>query len=483
MALNPIFSRAKRQIISAEYYGDVDQFEQITASAKQYWAFKIYEHNYKDIVQATLRSRYLHAWKDIDRYVDPVWNPLKKVANIKAQAYSRPPIRRTENADLRKIMMRAAHGVNRSLSRAEKLLNACGNVLVWPCIGYEKAAPILSTLVLEPHMVYLEANYEDGRYDIVARYTDYYLISEYRNGARTNYTVDKSGNAVKRWLSIGNPVWCSVTEGKFGMPRTIGPISDLLVGTITIGVMEAFAAKVMFLKSFKQPFMASEEGRGVSPDKYIAGPDQLWPAAIDVMDLADKNDFFEVMIENMAIRLAGQHGVSKLVMTGEYRDGESWVSVNEELTRHYEEQIENAQSIERALWSSVCEMDLVSVDPDAKIWVKFQPPYQGARDPRTEWELHRERVKAGVESTLEWIGEHHPELETEEEMKALYDHYIELYAEEVNSKRKLNIADNGNSPQVNGSLARQYGEQGRNGPAVDGKEVEIEKVKEANDVN
>lgn len=476
MAIPALLKRARSSILGSTTIDTIDRYHQQLQHVQQFWAWKVYTHNYRDLVISTLRYRYTHAWKDIDQYVEPAWNPLRKVANIKAQAYSRPPVRRTDNDALATIIRRSSPRINRALNYAEKLMHATGNACLWPVITVENAEPALDLLVVAPHACYLTENYDDGRYDVVCKYLNWFMISEYTGGARRNYVTDSKGAPVTPFASVGAPVWISLTYAPFGEPRTIAPVSDLLMGTIGIGVMEAFAEKVVFLKSFKQMAEGDASSGRINPDKLIAGPEHMWPAVPDMIDLADKDGLYEQLIEDRAVRLAGQHGISKLMMSGDYRDGSSWISVNEEILKHHEEQIENAHEIERELWRSVCAMPLVDQPADTVVNVSYLPPHPGNRDPRTEWEIFREKVKHGCAQTLEWIQKEHQEF-SEEEARKYYDDAIAEYAKEVNMKRELNISDEGNSPKVNG--AARFGVLGAEGPSVDNKESEVDLMKEA----
>lgn len=484
------FKTSKQMILGCESAGPLDQWENFAAVVKQWWAFKIFNHDHKNIVIQSLQSRYTHAWKDINEFVDPMLNPLKKVANIKAQTYSRAPVRRTENEQLRALIKRSALVLNRKFLHGTKIVNAAGNVLLWPVITKTGATDTpadlaLDCLVIPPHDVHLVPNYADGKYDIVARYVNYYLVSTFSGSARTSEVMDTAGKPLSVFQSIGDPVWVSLLDYQFGLPRCVGPVADLIYGTVSIGHREAFAEKVMYLRSFKQPQLDSEEK--VNTDKLIAGPGQLWPTGLTTIDLVDKDTIFEDSITARAILLAGQHGVSKAAYTGEYADQQAWSAVSEELTHHYEEQLENWQLVEKLFWESVCGMAGIDISPAAEVVVKFTPPYAISKDPAAEFALHRERAKKGYETTIDRLRAEHPELETDEELHELYKENLERYAEETRMQREGNIpADEtavGRTPQENGALAKQFGDQGADGPSVDGKEPEVDEIKRRNNVD
>jgi hypothetical protein len=288
---------------------------------------------------------------------------------------------------------------------------------------------------------------------------------------------------IRLWADYGEPIWCTLDEVDHTNPRSLGPITDLIVGTVEIGIMEGFATKINYLKSFKQPVQVGEYS--VPADQMIAGAEQLWSADVSLIDLADKNDFYERLIQDKSISLMGQHGVSKLAATGDYQTEQSWVSVNQELLQHWESQTQTWLAVEAELWESVCKMDVVGIDPEeptSVVRVKFQPPYPSMQDPQKSWELHREKVKHGCSTTIEQLMIENPWLEDEEQATALYDSNLRQYAKEIGMKRALNIGDDGTiglSAAANGALgpvvkAIANGNLGSDGPSMDGKEVEAE---------
>lgn len=469
----------------------LDRWSQLERELKQYWAYCIYEHEYKQIVIQSIKYRYKHAWKDIDKFVQPIENPLKKTANLKSQTYARPPVRRTENKQLRTLIHKGSARVNKSMLWASKLLNATGNVLIWPVIGLQKGLPIvLDVLVIPAHKCYLEWCYEDSKYNIVAEYDGTYLVSYW-----TGESVDRERDIfhvksdmvtpVRLWADYGEPIWCTLDQVDHTIPRSIGPIADLIVGTLEIGIMESFATKINYLKSFKQPVQNGEYS--VTADQMIAGAEQLWSADVSLIDLADKNDFYEQLIQNKSIALMGQHGVSKLAATGDYQNEQSWISVSQELLQHWESQTQTWLSVENDLWESVCKMDVVGIDPEEEssvVKVKFLPPYPTMQDPQKSWELHREKVKHGCSTTVEYLMAENPWLEDEEQATKLYESNLHQYAKEIGMKRALNIGDDGSvglSAVENGALgpivkAVANGKLGASGPSMDGREVESELI-------
>ena len=484
-----LIQRAQSQFKRWSVNKPLDRWNQLEKEYKQYWAWSIYQHEHKNLIIQSIKYRYKHAWKDIDKFVAPTENPLKKTANLKAQTYSRPPVRRTESAQLRTLIHRNSARVNKSLLWATKLMNATGNVLIWPVIGTRKGLPIvLDVLVIPAHQCYLEYCYEDCKYNIVAEYDNSYLISywsgESVDNERTCLHVDKDfKDNLHFWADYGEPIWCSLDEMDHTSPRSIGPIADLISGTIEIGIMEAFATKINYLKSFKQPVQNSDYS--VTPDQMIAGAEQIWSADVSLIDLADKNDFYEKLIQDKSIALMGQHGVSKLAATGDFQNEQSWVSVSQELLQHWENQTQNALGIEEDLWTSVCSMSVVDLDPEDpanKVKVKFLPPYPTMQDPQASWNLHREKVKHGCSTTVEYLMQEYPWLEDETAANALYEANLKQYSKEIGMKRALNINDDGSvglSAVENGALgpivkAVANGQLGANGPSMDNVEVQSE---------
>ena len=484
------FNKAKRNIRWSETYQGWDKYEQQEAQIKQYWAMRIYEHQHKALVSSTLLQRYKYAWEDMAAFVAPVLNPLKHVANIKAQTYSRAPVRRSPNQKMQMFLNRYNKAVNRSLDRANKVMNACGNVLLWPVIGPEGGESLrYRVLVFEPADVVLEPNYTDGMYDVIARYQDWYFCS-FNDGSsvdgRQNWITTRGGQIDMLFSDLGSPVWCSLEDVSFGAPRCVGPVNDLISGTVSINQMEAFCERVVYLKSFKQP--VSVDGEKVKVDELIAGPGRLWPTNVDTIDLVDKDSFFEELIERKVEQLANQHGVSKLAIKGDFVNEASWASVSEEMTFHFESQIENWKLIEEKLWKSTAQMELLGMDGDALVITKFVSPYPSSRDPQKDHELHRQRVTEGYESTDERILEEHPEFSDLEQAKTYRLENLTQYRDEIIMKRELNLPGYGQSPQENGAMgaavkaavtAVQQGNLGAEGPSMDKKEIETQ-LMEAN---
>lgn len=457
------------------------EYHQIQAEQQQHYAYLIYEHLHAPIVALYLNQRYAHAWKALSQFVAPVLNPLKKVANLKAQTYSKPPIRRGNNTEIRKLLAASNARINRKLDYACRLLEATGNVLIWPTVGSAPDAPIaLDLQVFAPHEVHLVANHVSHTYDIAAVLDEYIFCYWHKGRSRNLKIYDMAGKPTQLYAAIGRPVWCSLVETKFGRPRCTGPVNDLISGTLSVNQMETFAERVSYLKSFKQPVSLTDER--IKTDNFIAGPDNVWPESIELVDLVDHNDFFEKMIEGKVTQLCNQHGISEMLARGDFSTGVSWESVSEELVFHFESQIENWQYIESQIWSSVVEIADLELPADSQVAVKFTPPYRSSRDPDKEHDLHRKRVSAGYDSTVERYMEENPHLSDPDKAREEWKARLAEFAEEVNLKRDLNISDSGPSPAENGAngAAAKFGEVGRNGPSVSApEEVQMIKDKEA----
>ena len=488
--LSSIIKKANRGMLSFQRSGLIDEWERMTVEVKQYWAYLVYNHSHTLLIKDNLRSRYQHAWKDLDRFINPTLNPLKRVANIKAQTYSRPPVRRTANKSLQRLLSVNAKRINIAMSHACKLLNATGNVCIWPVLGTRGGLPVVLDLIVVPaHNTWLTENYNDYKYDVVSKYKDYYLVSVYTGESvdheRETYCVHKSNKkAPSPFAAICEPIWVSIEDAPFGDPRTVAPIMDLIIGTLDIGQMEAFSAKVMYLKSFKQ--MQTTNGEKVNVDKLEASPHTLWPENVDAIDLVDKDFAFEEYIQQKAVDLAGQHGVSKVAVTGDYKDQQSWVSVSQELLHHWEEQIELWKYVEEQMWNNIQATDLFADEAGVQpVFTMFQAPYPSLQDPKVEWELHREKVKNGIETTTDRMMREHPELTGPEEADAMWEANLRRHAVQVNLMRDLNLsADDkiGNTPQENGALgaaAKAFGQLGAKGPSVDGVESQVDELKDS----
>ena len=490
--LNRIIKKANRGMLSYQRLGLIDEYEQQMVEVKQYWAYLIYNNSHTMLIKDTLRTRYTNAWKDLDRFVAPVWNPLKRVANIKAQTYSRPPVRRTENKTLQVLISKNAKRINRAMTQASKLLNATGNVCIWPILGTRGGLPVvLDILVIPAHDTYLTENYNDYKYDIVSKHKDYYLVSVYTgesvDNERQNFCVHKNkNNTTSPFAAVCEPIWVSLNDTNFGNPRSVDQVSDLITGTLDIGQLEAMSGKVVFLKSFKQ--LQRTNGEKVSVDKLEASPHVLWPENVDAIDLVDKDFAFEAYVECKAVSLASQHGVSKMAMTGDYKDDQSWSSVSQELLHHWEEQIELWKFVEDQMWASIQNTELLQDDfGPGVVSVAFMQPYPNLQDPKVEWELHLDKVKNGVSTTTDRMMMEHPHLTSGEEADAMWEGNLRKYSIQVNFMRELNLSG-GKSPEENGAdgaAAKQkaFGKLGAEGPSVDGKVTEVDHIQEADHGN
>ncbi len=471
--------------------------EELEEVRNQYFAYMIYMHKHDAILKAVLGFRYMKAWKDLDKFIQPISNPLRKVANIKAKTYERPPIRRAKNVELQKIFTNNAKRINAKLDYACKLLNATGNVCIWPVFMTKKdetlgglVPAVLDLIVVPAHKTFIIPNYTDNKFDIICQYEDYYLISilDESSFIRENFITKASRRLPKynvKFVEIGNPVWVGFQGCGFEKIRTVDHVRDLINGTIDVGIMEAMASKVTYLKSFKQMVQTDEER--IKVDQLEASPNTIWPANIDTIDLADKDFGFENYIETKAISLAGNHGVSKIIYKGDFQSSDVWSSISEELLHHWEEQVELWHGVELELWENLQKMSLLYDGSDyyEKVSIRFQSPFPSMRDPRTEWELHREKVKHGIESTIERMMMEHPDILTEEEAYVKWKENLEQYAQEVNLYRSLNISLYGNDPATNGALGyiekqKMYGEIGKEGPQVGGSEFQKTIIEEAN---
>ena len=482
MALPVVAQKLKRNRNSWNHVSGAE-YHQIRVEQQQYYASLIYDHDHAALVLNLLATRYKHAIQSLTPYVAPVMNPLKTVANVKAQVYSKPPIRRGSDPAIRTLLASSNSRINRKLDHACKILNSSGNVLIWPTVGSAPDSAIaLDLQIFQPHEVNLVANYRSHTYDIAA-ICDQYIYCYWFDGDSHKlgvYDLSDGNREVSLHSAIGRPVWCSIVQTKFGKPRCNGPVNDLIAGTLSINQMEAFAERVTYLKSFKQPVRDTEER--VKADNFIAGPDNIWPEGVTLVDLVDHNDIFESMIEKKYLQLCNQHGVSSALAKGEYKDMATWESISEELLFHFGQQVENWQYIEQQIWESVLAIEDLNLPQDGRVTVRFTPPFKSARDPMQEHELHRTRVKDGYESTVDRVMDENPHLVEREEAKAFWLEQLDEFAEEVKIKRELNIPGYGESPQENGAAgaAARFGEIGRNGPSVSAPdEVRMMKEKEA----
>jgi hypothetical protein len=464
-----LFERAKNKL-NARYYGNLDEFAEMEDIQKQYWGWLIYTHKYNALIHNTIQYRYSNNYEDTYKFINPTKNVLKRVAMIKAQTYNRPPVRRAASAQLQKIIKNNVHRINNSLQYACRLLNACGNVLIIPVLATDRGAPsILDFIVVAPHEAHIEPCYTDYKYNVVARIADkVYIVSEIDNTSienkRFTYVVNQSRDKNIYYADLGDPVWVSLENTTLVHPRCVGPVTDLIEGTIHIGELETFANVVAWLKSFRQVQATDEES--VNPSDLIPGPLKIFPSNITAIDLVDKNDSFEKLIEQTAIDLAGQHGVSATALLGKYESENNWFSVSQELMQHWVGQLETWKRAERDLWQSVCNMTLINVpENEREVVITYMNPYMSLQDPQKDFDLHRAKVRAGYESTLMKVLEENPHLSTLEEAKLLYENNLQAFSEEIQMKRKLNIPDSdspGLSPQDNGAM----GVLGKAGPSM-----------------
>ena len=453
---------------------------------RQFWAYVIFSNEHRSLVLRNLRARYKHAWTDMDKFTDPTINPLRKVAVMKAVTYTRPPVRRTEHAQLRTLIRRNARHLNRRLLYGTKLLCGTGNVLLWPVLGMKNNLPIhLDLLIIPAHDVFLEWCYDDSSWNVVAQYDGGLLLSlAGPDMPRSERLVTTSMEPKKGWPCLGRPIWCSLDEVSHTSPRTIAPIADLINGSVKVGMYEAFGDKVTYLKSFKQPKQGGDYA--ISQDQLIAGPNKVMPADLEFIDMVDKNDVYEKLIQEKSLMLAGQHGVSRVAATGDYQNENHWSSVAQEMLHHWEEMSEICLGLEEELWQAVCQMELVGIDPDdptAVVKVQFQAPYPTMQDPEKEFNLAREQQRAGVASITDYLMQKYPWIEDEEHAWLVHEQFLSDLEKELDMKRAKNIPNDsqnpGSAPVVNGqkSLDTKFGELGAEGPSADQKTLEVENIK------
>jgi hypothetical protein len=461
-----LFEKAKNKI-NARYYGNLDEFQEMEDIQKQWWAYLIYTHKYSTLVNNTIAYRYENNWEDAYKFIDPINNVLKRVANIKAQTYNRPPVRLSNNPQLARIIKNNVHRINKALQSACRLCNACGNVLIVPVLATDRGAPsVLDLIVVPPHDVWLEASYIDYKYNVVARIADkVYIVSEIADDTvearRNTYIVNQSKDKSIYYADLGDPIWISLENTTIVNPRCVGPIADLVSGTVHIGELETFCNITAWLKSFRQ--IQSTDDESVNPSDLIPGPMKILPPNIQAIDLINKDDQFEKLIESKAVALAGQHGVSRVAILGDYQSENNWFSVSQELMQHWVAQLETWKQVEYQIWASIAQMSLIDAQ-DAQVIVHFQNPYLSLQDPAKDFELHRSQAKTGYANILYKILEDNPHLTSLEEAEEFYLNNLNWYSEDIKRKRALNIPDEGigQSPQDNGAM----GVLGKMGPSL-----------------
>jgi hypothetical protein len=107
------------------------------------------------------------------------------------------------------------------------------------------------------------------------------------------------------------------------------------------------------------------------------------------------------------------------------------------------------------------------------------------QDPKSNFDLAREQQRAGVGSITTYLMQLYPWIEDEEQAWQVHNQFLSDLKKEMDMKRSMNIPDDpntaGKTPQQNGATSleqsKKFGELGANGPSMDQKELEVEKIK------
>ena len=318
-------------------------------------AWDIYQGDYAKHVRLRLQSRVTgETLSKYAPYISPRHNILRRIAEVLAVVYRRPPRRYSKPKGAVDTLRRFLPDFDLLLDRISKLTFALADVFVMPYWDDENSRIYLD--IVPPHMIksveYYRSSirsvtvsqeigdvvyYADGRFEIVESALD---------GTRV---VKESGDTGLGALPFAR---FSLEPRDYLSPWGIYANSDLIEGTLEIGILEAYHGYTSYLRSFRLPTISADElersGRATPPEVEI-GPDTILNYSIDPVELADPADQFWDSIVKQVEDLAASRDISPTIMFRKVQKLDEVKAASEELRNRWESQVKIFRGAEGAL--------------------------------------------------------------------------------------------------------------------------------------
>ena len=437
-------------------------------------AWDIYQNDYDSHILKRLTRRMSPETVEKYRtYIAPRHNVLKRVAEILAVVYRRPPRRYSQPEDAKDYLKRYVPDLDLVLDEVSKLTFALTDVLVAPY--YDDDEGMIKIDIVPPHLVYEVEYFRSTLKSVTIQqgrlFVRYYADGTYVELEQTRGMELEVVNTGDTGLDMMPLVMFSLTPRSYRKPWGIRDNNDLIEGTVEVGILEAYHGFTSYLRSFKLPTMSAAEleasGRATPPELDVS-PDTLVTYDLKALELADPADQFWQSITKQVEVLAASRDISPTIMFRRVSKVDEAAAASEELRNRWEAQVKVFRGAEGKLLNlifRILQQEGIWRSDTPEWRIDYMLPSPVLSDPQKNLDVLEKGIKLGVDSPAQFLLREQPDLRSEKEAWEVINKNIEDRARLVKEMRALNMPADptqvGNDPRVNGI---QQDNQGYNGP-------------------
>lgn len=463
-----------------------------TNKDRKFWqqvAFDIYRGDYAIHVQNLLMQRVNE--KTLEKflpYISPRHNVLRRVAEVLSVVYRRPP-RRYSTDKAQKALRQYVPNLDLILDKASKMVFALGDVFLKPRVTEDNK---INIDVIPPHLI-LNVEYDGGILKSISLQQEGKVVTYYNDGTfeeveeiETLPTLQPTVKKRKGDTGLGVlPIIHLSTEPRDEFePWGIWSNLDLILGTLEVGILEAYHGYTSYLRSFRLPTIPAEElatsGRATPPEIQI-GPDEVINYKIEPVELADPADQFWDSIIKQVETLAASRDISPVLMFRKISKVDEAKAASEELRNRWESQVKIFRGAEGRLLDVIFHIMIMEGFYSGKIpeWrIDYMLPSPVLSDPYKSLEVLEKGIKLGVDSPVQFLLRENPDIKNEKEAWDIIDSNANDRAKLVKIMRELNMPSDpqkvGTNPENNGMMGPIIRDQkGYNGPPAVPGEIDI----------
>lgn len=447
--------------------------------------YDVFCHDHEEHISALMGLRYKgDTLAEYLAYVDPVKNPLNRVAKAQSVLYIKPSrVYTMDQPECAQAIKDLAPGLYQALQAAQLMTYGLTDAFVMPRwtqdrFDFEVIAPhLVDVNVVQGALQALRMQRADKKYTIWTRY-EWWVESGYR--------AEKWWVAPKRQETQKNPynqipvIWFRLHPylGTWGIMRN----KDLITGTLEINILEAFHNRVSYQRSFRQLTTSFDQvdtesvtARSLGED---VGPDTIVPYDLKSVELADPSDPFLKSIREQEIDLASSRGISSKSYFRDIMQGGEIEAVSEELKQRWAESQTLFSPPEKDLFRLLIKMSnnytATSWDPDQPIMIEYVEP-EIMTSKKAALETLEKAVGLGVDNVVDFIFRTNPEYRSKEQVEKKIEENLEYRLKyQVIPFRNTNSTTDPNAlttePQENGSAGHpsenDAEQNGANGPKI-----------------
>ena len=443
---------------------------------KQKMAWDIYQNDYYSHILRKIQTRMNAETEEKYRpNIAPRHNVLKRVAEILAVVYRRPPRRYSQPEEAKDYLRNYVPDLDLVLDEISKLTFALGDVLVAPY--FDDNSDIIRIDIIPPHLIH-EIEYNRSALESLLIKQGQYFYRYYADGTYVKLVQGRKGLEAKESGDTGLGmlpfVMFSLTPRSYLKPWGIQDNNDLVEGTIEVGILETYHGFTSYLRSFRLPTMSAAEleasGKATPPEIDVA-PDTLITYDLKTLELADPADQFWQSITKQVEDLAASRDISPTIMFRRVSKVDEAAAASEELRNRWESQVKIFRGAEGRLLKlifKILQMEDIWTGDIPEWRIDYMLPSPVLSDPQKNLDVLEKGIKLGVDSPAQFLLREQPDLRSEKEAWEVINKNIEDRAKLVKEMRALNMPADptqvGNDPSVNGGSQIQQDNQGYNGP-------------------